>query len=117
MQVTEKCDVYSFGVLALEVVKGTHPGELLSSLSTQRGSSLLLKDMLDRRLPVPENSNAVDIVSVVRCALLCICSDPKMRPTMEYVSHWLSTRRLSPVQKNFDTISIGSLTNLVNEEI
>ncbi|KAK9019255.1 hypothetical protein V6N11_053781 [Hibiscus sabdariffa] len=29
MVVTEKCDVYSFGVLALEILMGKHPGELL----------------------------------------------------------------------------------------
>ena len=31
--VTEKCDVYSFGVLVLELFMGSHPGDFLSSLS------------------------------------------------------------------------------------
>ncbi|THG11015.1 MDIS1-interacting receptor like kinase 2-like [Camellia sinensis] len=34
MGVIEKCDVYSFGVLALEVLMGSHPGELISSLKS-----------------------------------------------------------------------------------
>ncbi|KAH7858318.1 hypothetical protein Vadar_022355 [Vaccinium darrowii] len=32
MAVTEKCDVYSFGVLTLEILMGSHPGELISNL-------------------------------------------------------------------------------------
>ncbi|CAL5387461.1 unnamed protein product [Camellia sinensis] len=34
MVVTEKCDAYSFGVVALETIMGRHPGELLSSLES-----------------------------------------------------------------------------------
>ena len=34
MEVNEKCDVYNFGVLALEVIMGKHPGELISFLSS-----------------------------------------------------------------------------------
>ncbi|XP_022968140.1 MDIS1-interacting receptor like kinase 2-like isoform X2 [Cucurbita maxima] len=31
--VPEKCDVYSFGVLALEVLAGTHPGDIIFAIS------------------------------------------------------------------------------------
>ncbi|GJW78587.1 MDIS1-interacting receptor like kinase 2-like protein [Tanacetum coccineum] len=34
MKVTEKCDVYSFGVLVLEVIKGEHPGDIVTSLTS-----------------------------------------------------------------------------------
>ena len=32
MEVNEKCDVYSFGVLAWEILLGKHPGDVISSL-------------------------------------------------------------------------------------
>ncbi|KAI8003386.1 MDIS1-interacting receptor like kinase 2 [Camellia lanceoleosa] len=58
MEVNERCDVYSFGVLTLEVIMGKHPGDLIYSLSSSSSSSsststahgILLKDVLDQRL-------------------------------------------------------------------
>ncbi|CAL5386048.1 unnamed protein product [Camellia sinensis] len=53
MKVTEKCDVYSFGVLALEVIEGKHPGDFIMSLLTPAVESIQLKDVLDQRLSLP----------------------------------------------------------------
>ncbi|XP_057976144.1 MDIS1-interacting receptor like kinase 2-like [Malania oleifera] len=59
MMVTEKCDVYSFGVLVLEVIKGEHPGDLVSSisLSSSLSENMLLKEVLDQRLSTPHASS------------------------------------------------------------
>ncbi|CAL5330086.1 unnamed protein product [Camellia sinensis] len=70
MEVNEKLDVYSFGVLTLEVLMGKHPSDLISSLSSSlrlpsslssssssppTAYDILLKDILDTRLPPPRN--------------------------------------------------------------
>ena len=46
MVVTEKCDVYSFGVLALEILMGT-PNEVLTSLSSTTPQNMMLNEILD----------------------------------------------------------------------
>ncbi|XP_062163029.1 MDIS1-interacting receptor like kinase 2-like [Alnus glutinosa] len=44
---------FSFGVLALEVIMGGHPKELLSSLSIGEKSIEVVMEVLDLRLPPP----------------------------------------------------------------
>ncbi|KAG6391719.1 hypothetical protein SASPL_149477 [Salvia splendens] len=56
MVVTEKCDAYSFGVLALEVMFGDHPGDFISSMtmvkrSTQFAPNMMVQQLMDKRLP------------------------------------------------------------------
>ncbi|GLT57443.1 hypothetical protein SLA2020_304150 [Shorea laevis] len=47
MKVTKKCDVYSFGVLALELIKGMYPDDVISLLlSSFSETHVLLEDVL-----------------------------------------------------------------------
>ena len=50
MVVTEKCDVYSFGMVVLDTIMGMHPGELVTSLSSSSTQNTKLSDILDSRL-------------------------------------------------------------------
>lgn len=87
MKVTEKCDVYSFGVLTLEVIKGEHPGDLVSTLSsTHLDNTMSLKGICDRRLPEPTPEIKEELLEVMKVALLCLHSDPNSRPTMLSIS-------------------------------
>uniref|UniRef100_A0ACD5Y3T5 Uncharacterized protein n=1 Tax=Avena sativa TaxID=4498 RepID=A0ACD5Y3T5_AVESA len=79
-RVTEKCDVYSFGVLAIELFMGHHPGDLLVSMSKK---STLLENLLDTRLPLPEAEIASEVFKVIAVAVRCIEPDPSHRPTMQ----------------------------------
>ncbi|XXG61813.1 hypothetical protein AAC387_Pa05g0328 [Persea americana] len=111
MKVTEKCDVYSFGVIALEVIMGKHPGELISSLSSSEGKRKLLKDILDERLPAPTNWEMKEVVFTVALALACLCSDPQSRPTMYHVSQKLSTAK-EPSLELHQMLTLGQLMDL-----
>ncbi|XXG89825.1 hypothetical protein AAC387_Pa12g1734 [Persea americana] len=98
MIVTEKCDVYSFGVVSLKVIMGKHPGELISSLSTSMAKDILLKDILDQRLPPLTDQELKEVTSTVMLALACLRSDPQTGPTMYHVSQELSAMRVPSVE-------------------
>ncbi|KAK0575486.1 hypothetical protein LWI29_001348 [Acer saccharum] len=91
MKVTEKCDVYSFGVLALEVIKGNHPKDFLFSLSTSfvGNMNIALNDVLDGRIPPPSLEIENKLKSIMQVAFLCLDVNPRSRPTMQIVSQLL----------------------------
>ncbi|KAJ7972603.1 putative Receptor protein kinase [Quillaja saponaria] len=116
MRVTEKCDVYSYGVVALEVMMGKHPGELITSLTSTKSSSptdnpeMFLKDVLDQRLQPPSGQLADAIEFVVAIALACTRTIPKTRPSMHSVAQELSTRWREFQCEPFGMITISKLT-------
>ncbi|XP_073261492.1 MDIS1-interacting receptor like kinase 2-like [Populus alba] len=91
-RMTEKCDVFSFGVLALEIVMGKHPDELISTLqSSTDQQEIELKNVLDPRLPPPAAQRIEkEVVSVVMQAFSCLKVNPNFRPTMHDVTNALS---------------------------
>ncbi|KAM3707011.1 hypothetical protein ACJW31_03G192600 [Castanea mollissima] len=95
MEINEKCDVFSFGVLALETIMGKHPGDLISSLSSSTITTcdMLLKDVLDQRLSLPINRVSREVLSIAKIAIACLHTIPQSRPTMQQVSQELSTQK------------------------
>ncbi|XP_022774037.1 probable leucine-rich repeat receptor-like protein kinase At1g35710 [Durio zibethinus] len=110
--VTEKCDVYSFGILALEILMGKHPGDLLSSPSSLQNAKLI--DVLDKRLPPPTSQLvAQNIVQAATLALACLNPQPKSRPMMEEVSkEFVSSPKSLEIPLRMITLS-----QLVNHEM
>ena len=121
MEVNTKLDVYSFGILTLEVLMGKHPCDLISSLSSLCSSSLsslastfygiLLKDILDNRLPPPEDQIVEEIVVTTKLAVACVNTDPHLRPSMRQVYVELSKQRPS-LKSSFHTITLGQLLDI-----
>ena len=112
MAVTEKCDVYSFGVLALEILMGTHPGELLTSLSSTTSQNMMLSEILDQRLPPPKHLVAQDVFFIATIAFACLRAKPKFRPTMK----WVSQEFLSHKKPKMNPLHDVSLWQLRNQE-
>ncbi|KAL5767387.1 hypothetical protein ACOSQ2_014170 [Xanthoceras sorbifolium] len=77
MKVTEKCDVFSFGVLALEVIKGKHP------------DNMLVKDILDQRTPIPLEFQG-RVLKFFNIAIACLYANRQSRPTMNMIITLLS---------------------------
>ncbi|XP_039036153.1 MDIS1-interacting receptor like kinase 2-like [Hibiscus syriacus] len=116
LRVDEKCDVYSFGVLTIEVVMGRHPADLLSYLSSSTSRTIsvsndqqiLLKDVIDQRLSPPVSRVARDVVSITKLAFACLNGNPQLRPTMKHVAQALSRQSL-PLPSLFSTIKLEEL--------
>ncbi|KAJ4719141.1 putative Receptor protein kinase [Melia azedarach] len=113
MVVTEKCDVYSFGIVALEVLMGSHPGDLLSSLSSSSfNQRIRLIDVLDQRLSPPTNPKVVeDLVLVAISAFSCLQPKSKCRPTMQDLSQEFVTHKTPSLVNPIREISISELRN------
>ena len=97
MVVTEKCEVYSFGMVALETVMGIHPGDFVNSLSSSSNQITTLKDILDSRLSSPKGSQvANDVALTVSLALKCLHCNPQLRPSMQQISWRLMASKSFP---------------------
>lgn len=97
-KVTTQSDVYSFGILVLEVVSGRGP------LHVQKHSEVQVEILLDIAWAAQERSNLSSIVDrrleddydlkqatlALEVALLCCHPDPVARPSMKTVSQVLS---------------------------
>ncbi|OAY77969.1 Cysteine-rich receptor-like protein kinase 2 [Ananas comosus] len=96
---TEKADVYSYGVLVLEVVTGkrcggsigSRAGHLLLSKVWNHYKNNTIEEIVDEG--IYEESAKEDIMHVIQIGLLCTQANPGDRPTMAKVVELLRKRR------------------------
>ncbi|KAK6926321.1 Serine-threonine/tyrosine-protein kinase, catalytic domain, partial [Dillenia turbinata] len=104
-QVSEKCDVYSFGVLLLVIISGRRPLHVSASpVSEYQKANLLswarrlaragkLLDLVDENVQGLDKEQAVSCITV---ALLCIQRSPAHRPRMKEVVAMLAGELETP---------------------
>ena len=102
----------SFGVVTLEVLMGKHPGELISSFSTTNAQHILLKDLLDPRIPPPTENNTKGVILMGMVAFRCLQPDPNARPTMKQVAQFFATNNSHGFRKPFHTIELRDMLDL-----
>ncbi|XP_010422805.1 PREDICTED: probable serine/threonine-protein kinase At1g01540 isoform X2 [Camelina sativa] len=97
---TEKSDIYSFGILIMEIITGRNPvdysrpqGEVnlvewLKSMVGNRRS----EEVVDPKIPEPPTSKALKRVLLV--ALRCVDPDANKRPKMGHIIHMLEAEDL-----------------------
>lgn len=96
-KVSESCDVYSFGILLLEIVTGRKPIQKLpggvkrtiTEWAEPHISKGQFKDLADPKLR--GNFDERQLIQAINVAALCVQSEPEKRPTMKEVVHLLST--------------------------
>lgn len=103
MNVTEKCDIYSFGVVLLELLTGRRPvqpvddgGDLVTWVKEAMQTHKSVSGVFDTRLDLSDVVIIEEMLLVLKVALFCTSNDPKDRPTMREVVRMLleaSTRK------------------------
>ncbi|XP_057949236.1 leucine-rich repeat receptor-like serine/threonine-protein kinase At1g17230 isoform X1 [Malania oleifera] len=90
LKVTEKCDIYSFGVVLLELVTGRSPvqpldqgGDLVTWV--RRSIHNAVPDIFDKRLDLSAKRTVDEISLILKIALFCTSASPLNRPTMKEV--------------------------------
>ncbi|XP_008779669.3 MDIS1-interacting receptor like kinase 2-like [Phoenix dactylifera] len=108
-RVNEKCDVYSFGIVILEVIMGRHPGDLVSSLSSSDVQQMLFIDVLDQRIPPPAAYMVKEVLLLAIIAFSCIRIIPQARPTMQRISHLFISGNIPNIHEPLNSIKLCQL--------
>ncbi|KAH7421948.1 hypothetical protein KP509_13G083100 [Ceratopteris richardii] len=96
--VSKKCDVYSFGMVLLELVSGRRNAEIelmgseeyyFPKFAAKKAREGRFSDLIDKRLmksaAINEQFSLEQVETVIRVALSCIHVEPEMRPSMTVV--------------------------------
>lgn len=94
MKVSEKCDIYSYGVVLLELLTGRTPvqpleqgGDLVTWVRNyiRNHNNTLSSGVLDSRLNLEDQTTVNHMLTVLKIALLCTNMTPLDRPSMRQV--------------------------------
>lgn len=102
MKVTEKCDIYSFGVVLLELITGKTPvqplelgGDLVNLVRRSLQNMEPTSYVFDNRLDLSLRSTVEEMSLVLKIAIFCTSESPFDRPTMKEVIAMMIDARAS----------------------
>ncbi|KAK7339398.1 hypothetical protein VNO77_20062 [Canavalia gladiata] len=87
-RLTEKSDVYAFGMIVFQLLTGKRD---IAQLSCQRVESVTFKDIVDENLEGMFSES--EATKLGRVALLCTHESPHLRPTMDHVMQELGDKQ------------------------
>lgn len=109
MNITEKSDVYSYGVVLLEILSGrsavqSHaPGEgglhIVEWVKRKMGSFEPAVSILDAKLQALPDQIVQEVLQTLGIAMFCVNSSPAERPTMKEVVTLLMEVKSSPPEE------------------
>jgi len=89
-----KSDVYSYGVLVLEIITGRRPSENLINFVWGHWSRGSLPQLLEG-FPADGPAGPQEVLRCVHVGLLCVQEDPHLRPSMASVVVMLNSRSIT----------------------
>ncbi|XP_057448786.1 LRR receptor-like serine/threonine-protein kinase FEI 2 [Lotus japonicus] len=103
---TEKTDVYSFGVLTLEVLSGKRPTDasfIEKGLNIVGWLNFLITENRAREIvdPLCEGVQVDSLDALLTMAIQCVSSSPEDRPTMHRVVQLLESEVVTPCPSDF----------------
>lgn len=110
MKITEKSDVYSYGVVVLEVLTGKQPIDptipdgqhIVDWVRQQRGGT----EVLDPGLRLRPDAEIEEMMQTLGVAMLCVQPTPDDRPTMKDVAAMLKEIRLEREESSKDAMNV-----------
>lgn len=118
MKVTEKCDIYSYGVVLLELLTGRTPvqpldqgGDLVTWVRTHIRTSSLTSGILDSQLNLEDRVVVGHMIMVLKIALQCTSMSPMNRPAMHEVVFMLVESK-----QKAGSLASSPVSNLSSEE-
>ena len=114
-KITEKVDVYSFGIVVMEILSGrknidySQPdeGAQLIMVLREKAMNSQLEDMIDQNSQDMRSCNKEEVIEIMRLAMWCLQSDSNRRPSMSVVVKVMEGKRNVESDLNYNFFDLS----------